>query len=120
MGTKTSIKTGADTYLDFMARKFLALNDPEEPFRYEAELDSENIIEVSLEVAIKIKVNLLEVVEQDIDEAELWDFPVDVEKFLVRGTTQEVGGDLYYRQGFNENIEGLQQRKLDTWLDSLE
>lgn len=64
---KTAVKVGADLDLEMAAKRFLALNDSTEPERYERELESEQIIEVSLEVAVKIKVDIISVVLDDID-----------------------------------------------------
>lgn len=94
-----TIIIGANKELEMMASKWLRLNDPQEPERYEAELESENIIEISLQELRGLEVDIISVVESEID-----DFygltPVDPEQFLLMGTADEVSyGSVIYKQG---------------------
>ena len=94
-----TIVIGANKELERMANKWLNLNDPQEPERYEAELDSENIIEVSLQELRGLEVDIISVVESEID-----DFygltPVDPEQFLLMGMADELTyGTVVYKQG---------------------
>lgn len=76
--------------------------------------------EVPLHTLKRKTISIIEIVEEEIDQQELWDLNhLDTDQFLVMGTVQEVGASLIYRQGHG-SYEGKLQRRQDAWLDSLD
>jgi hypothetical protein len=93
---RTKIKMGTDLELDALARKFLSIYDTDNELeRKEKEFQYEAIIEVNIEVAVKMKVDIISVVEDEINEY-WWENKADAEQFLSPGRVVEVGQNILY------------------------
>lgn len=113
---KTKIKVGTDLELDALARKFLSIYDTDNQLEIkEKEFRYEEIIEVSIEVAVKIKVDIMEVVNDDLDAFLPWEQSVDAEQFLVPGRVVEVGSNIFYKQGNGDFLDRKLTQAQDKW-----
>ena len=76
---------------------------------------------ISLDRLANKAIDLEDILIQDIDEHNLWDYDtVDAEQYLVLGSVQQVSATYYYRQGVGGTLEGKYQQKQDVWMESLD